>query len=107
MVQITPEEVMEMRRKQATPDDPIRSWERELLKASARVDIPLDSPHLLRKVAPILAGLAAHIEFTSKRTDLSEFDILMSIQGAVRGATKQIRQLHGGALPNGPYPKKQ
>ncbi len=107
MVMITPEEVMEMRRKDKTPDDPVQSWERELLKASTRIDIPLDSPHLLRKVAPVLAGLAAHIEFTSRRTDISEFDILFSIQGAVKAATKQIRHLHGGALPNGPYPKKQ
>ena len=106
MVQITPEEVMAQRKGQQ-PEDTLRSWERDLLKASARVDIPLDSPHLLRKVAPVLAGLAAHIEFTARRTDISEFDILSSIHGAVRSATKQIRLLHGGALPNGPYPKKQ
>lgn len=106
MVMITPEEIMAQRKGQP-PEDTLRPWERELLKASARIDIPLDSPHLLRKVAPILAGLAAHIEFTSRRTDISEFDILNSIHGAVRAATRQIRLLHGGALPNGPYPKKQ
>lgn len=107
MVALTNEEAWEMKKRDKQPEAEMRDWERELLKGSARVDIPLDSPHLLRKVAPIIAGLAAHIEFTSRRTDISEFDILLSIQGAIKGATKQIRNLHGGALPNGPYPKKQ
>lgn len=107
MVALTNEEAWAMKQRDRQPEDPMRDWERELLKGSARVDIPLHSPHLLRKVAPILAGLAAHIEFTSRRTDISEFDILLSVSGAVKAATKQIRHLHGGSLKNGTYAKKQ
>lgn len=107
MVALTNEEAWAMKQRDRQPEDPMRDWERELLKGSARIEIPLDSPHLLRKVGPILAGLASHIEFTARRTDISEFDILLSISGAVKTATKQIRHLHGGALKNGSFPKKQ
>lgn len=107
MVALTNEEAWAMKQRERQPEDPMRDWERELLKSAARIDIPLDSPHLLRKVGPILAGLAAQIDFTSRRTDISEFDILYTISGAIKTATKQIRRLHGGALKNGSYPKKQ
>jgi hypothetical protein len=106
MVMITPEEVMEMRRK-SEPSDTLKPWNRDVVGDSARLDIPLDSPHLLRKVGPIIAGLAEHIKFTSQRTELSEFDILLSIKNAVRSAASEIRTIHGGALKNGSYPRKR
>ena len=103
MVMITPEEVMA--RKKRVDVDPLSPHQRENLGNSARITIPLPDVFLLRKVAPMLAGLAEHIAFTARRTDLREYDLLMSIRNEIESVNIAIRDMHGGANKNGTYPK--
>jgi hypothetical protein len=104
MVQITPEEVMDKRRKAAVFDE-MPAWKRQLIGASGRVQIPFDDVHLIRKVAPLLAGLAESLAFTSRRTDLDEYNQLMAIKNEIAAVNNQIRLMHGGAYKNGTYPR--
>lgn len=104
MVQISPEEVMAKRRR-ASQFDEMPAWKRELIGASGRVQIPFDDVHLIRKVAPLLAGLAEQLAFTARRTDLDEYNQLMAIKNEVAAVNNQIRQMHGGAYKNGMYPR--
>ncbi len=104
MVQVTPEEVMDKRRRQAQFDE-MPAWKRDLIGASGRVQIPFDDVHLIRKIAPLLAGLAEQLAFTSRRTDLDEYNQLMAIKNEIAAVNNQIRKLHGGAYKNGMYPR--
>lgn len=104
MVQITPEEVMDKRRRAAVFDE-MPAWKRELIGASGRLQIPFDDVHLIRKIAPLLAGLAEQLAFTARRTDLDEYNQLMAIKNEIAAVNLQIRQLHGGAYKNGMYPR--
>src|SRR4051812_28358860 len=104
MVQITPEEVMDKRRRSAQFDE-MPGWKRRLIGASGRLQIPFDDVHLIRKIAPLLAGLAESLAFTSRRTDLGEYNQLMAIKNEVAAVNEHIRQLQGGTYKNGMYPR--
>ena len=69
-----------MKKRNLEPTDIIPEWKRHVVGNSARLDIPLDNIYLLRKVGPVIAGMAEHIKFTAQRTDISEYDILLSIR---------------------------
>lgn len=105
MVMINVEEFMARKKRDET--ESLTKAQRELLKNSARINIPLPDVFLLRQVAPLLAGLAEHIAFTARRTDLSEYDLLMSIRNKVEETNTEIRNMHGGTHKNGTYPKYQ
>lgn len=105
MVQMTPQEYEEMKRKENAPKT--TSWQREVVGNSARIDIPLDDIYALRKIGPVLAGLAERITAIAHRHDIPEGDILMMLRYQISYTVREIRTLHGGANKQGIYPKRR
>ncbi len=102
MVQITNEEAYALT--MGKPRDP----RMDLLRASVRLHIPLGRSDVLRKIAPLLRGLAEQFEFAAHRQGVDEYERLRSAQDAVKTIERRIRELAGGnvvAHPNGTYAK--
>lgn len=105
MVALTNEEAWEMKRRGNEPQDEVNAYQRANIGASGRISIPLTSSMLLRKVAPLLGGLSERIAFTARRTDLTEYEKLLSIKGECDAVRIQIASLHGGANKNLDFPR--
>lgn len=57
--------------------------ERMILGFVLRVDIPLDNSRNLRRYAEKIRGLAEQLDFISRRTDLSEYQLLLEAKMAM------------------------
>lgn len=104
MVQITNEEAYALT--MAKP--PERDMRMDLLRASVRLQIPLGRSDVLRKIGPLLRGLATDLEFAAQRQGIDEYERLRSAQDAVKATERRIREMAGGdtvAHPNGTYAK--
>lgn len=80
----------------------------DLLRASARLHIPLGRADVLKKIAPLLRGLAEQFEFAAHRQGVDEYERLRSAQDAVKTVERRIRELAGGSTVthfNGTYAK--
>jgi hypothetical protein len=86
--------------------DPLEPWRRDVIGNSARIELPLDDRFILRQIAPMMAGLAEHIAFTTRRTDLTEYQILNSVRQEINALNRFIRTKHGRALKNGTFSRR-
>lgn len=87
--------------------DVLEKWRREIVGTSARIELPLTDRFILRQIAPMLAGLAEHVAFTCRRTDIDEYQILVSVKNEIAALNRFIRSKHGGANKNGTFPRSK
>lgn len=81
-------------------DEP-RQHEAAYIGQTARLDIPLRSVTALRKIAEELRGLAANLEFLSRRTGERAGPVLFEARVEVRRANKRLEVVRGRGRPVG------
>lgn len=99
MVNVTPEEVMAARR----PAPPgLSEIDRSIVGGPCRITVPLEDAVSMRRVGDTLSGLAEQLQALSRRTDLTERQVLMLCRQALRDADREIRRKVYGE-PTGKY----
>lgn len=99
MVNITPEEVMAMKRR---PDpNGLSEMDKDIIGETCRIEIPFRDVHKMRLAAELLRGYADSLDFTSRRTDWSVRMILLSLREEARAINKRLREAKGPGRPRG------
>lgn len=99
MVNITPEEVMAMKRK---PDPTeLSQMDKDIIGDTCRIEIPFRDIHKMRVAAELLRGYADSLDFNSRRTDLPVRTILLSLREEARAINKRLREAKGPGRPRG------
>ena len=78
MVDISPEEVMDMRREKRHFEE-MSDWELRQLPRGLRLDIPLKSTQHLKRISPLLRQLAEAIDRECRKPDLTPVQALNHI----------------------------
>lgn len=99
MVNITPEKVLEMRRK---PDpNELSQVDRDIIGETCRLEIPFRDVYRMRQTAELLRGYADQLDFYSRRTDLPPRTILFHLRAEARVLNKALRETRGRGRPKG------
>jgi hypothetical protein len=104
MVNVDPALYLAEMAKRRTNDAGLSEWDRDMIgRAAVRLEIPfadLDQV-AMRDVADILRGLANAMDFWSRRSDLSQREILLYLRASTREAVHRMRSLkEGRRAPN-------
>lgn len=78
MVDITPQEVMDMRKEKKQLEE-MSDWEMKQLPRGLRLDIPLKSTQHLKRISPILRQLAEAIDMECRKKELTPVQVLNHI----------------------------
>lgn len=97
MVQITPEEVMAMRRK-PMPDE-LSQIDKDIIGETCRLEIPFRDVYRMRQTADLLRGYAEQLDFYSRRTDLPPRTILFHLRSEARALNRALRETRGPGRP--------
>ena len=101
MVNVTPEQVMAMRRK---PDpDELSQADRDIIGETCRLEIPFRDVHRMRQTAELLRGYADLLDSYSRRTDLPPRSVLFHLRSEARILNRQIRETRGPGRPGKTY----
>jgi hypothetical protein len=68
--------------------------QREVLGFVLRLDIPLDNSRNLRRYAEKIRGLADQLDFISRRTDLTEHQLLWEARTAAFAVRQHVREIY-------------
>jgi hypothetical protein len=93
MVNVTPEEVMAMRRK-PEPDE-LSQIDKDILGASCRLEIPFRDVERMKQTAALLRTYADQLDFYSSRTDLPPRTILFHLRTEAQLLNRRIRDTQG------------
>jgi hypothetical protein len=97
VVNITPEEVMAMKRK---PDpNELSQIDKDIIGETCRLEIPFRDVYRMRQTAELLRGYAEQLDFYSRRTDLPPRTILFHLRQEARAINKQLRDTRGPGRP--------
>src|SRR5258708_12703711 len=93
MVNITPEEVMAMRKKPEPTE--LSQIDKDILGETCRLEIPFRDVARMRQTAELLRGYADQLDFYSGRTDLPARTVLFHLRTEARILTKPPPKPHG------------
>ncbi len=93
MVNITPEEVMAMRKKPEPTE--LSQIDKDILGETCRLEIPFRDVARMRQTAELLRGYADQLDFYSGRTDLPARTVLFHLRTEARILNKALRETQG------------
>ena len=99
MVEINVEEYLMARKTPQRNAAGLTEWDRDMIgRAAARIEIPFADldPVAMRDVADVLKGLAATMDFWSRRTDVTAKDILVFLRNETLGVKRKIAAIKEG-----------
>jgi hypothetical protein len=97
MVNISPEEVMAMRRR---PDPgELSEIDKDIIGNTCRIEIPFRDVFRMRQAADLLRGYADSLDFHSRRTDIPPRTILITLREEARQINKRLRDTRGPGRP--------
>jgi hypothetical protein len=91
------------RRRPKPGEDVLSPDDRMLIGNSVRINVPLDHSRNLRRYAEFLRGFAMQIDFLSRRTDLSERQILDTVRTHATMTNEKMREINTRKRP-APHP---
>jgi hypothetical protein len=89
MVNVTPEEVMAMRRK-PEPDE-LSQIDKDIIGETCRLEIPFRDVERMKLTAGLLRAYADQLDFYSSRTDLPARTILFHLRMEARLLNRKLR----------------
>ncbi len=97
MVDISPQEVMDMKKSQKALED-MTPREREIVGGTVRLDLPMDSQYRLRQVAECLRDLAKILDRLSRANDVTPVQACIEASAQAFFTRRDIMRLHGREL---------
>jgi hypothetical protein len=97
MVDISPEEVMDMRKSAKAMED-LSPREREIVGGTVRLDLPMDSQYRLRQVAECLRDLATVLDKLSRTNSMTPVQALLEASAQAFFTRRDIMKLTGRQL---------
>jgi hypothetical protein len=90
MVNVTPEEVMAMRRK-PEPDE-LSQIDKDIIGETCRLEIPFRDVERMKPTASLLRAYADQLDFYSARSDLPARTILFHLRTEARLLNRKLRE---------------
>lgn len=107
MVNVTPEEVIAMRKGQMALDE-MTELDKDIVgRTGARIHIPPTDVYNLRRIAGLLHGLAADIDVLSRRTDMRARTIMLEMRASVADVNGRINDMTGNEKGEEPSADRQ
>jgi hypothetical protein len=97
MVDITPQEVMDMKKSAKAVED-MSPREREIVGGTVRLDLPMDSQYRLRQVAECLRDLAKKLDALSRSDTLTPVQACIEASAQAFFTRRDIMRLEGRQL---------
>lgn len=97
MVDITPQEVMDMKKSAKAVED-LTERQREIVGGTVRLDLPMDSQYRLRQVAECLRDLATILDKLSRANSLTPVQACIEASAQAFFTRRDIMKLHGREL---------
>ena len=95
MVNVTPEEVIAMRKGQKRLDE-MTELDKDIVgRTGARLHIPPTDVYNLRRIAGLLHGLAADLDMLSGRSDLRARTVILEMRACVGDVNRRINEMTG------------
>ena len=95
MVNVTPEEVMAMRKGQKALDQ-MTELDKDIAgRTGARLHIPPTDVYSLRRIAGLLHGLAADLDMLSRQTDMRARTVMLEMRACVGDVNRRINEMTG------------
>jgi hypothetical protein len=95
MVNVTPEEVIAMRKGQKRLDE-MTELDKDIAgRTGARLQIPPTDVYNLRRIAGLLHGLAADLDMLSRRSDLRARTVILEMRACVADVNRRINEITG------------
>jgi hypothetical protein len=92
MVDITPQEVMDMKKSERMLEE-MNEWEMKYLPKGIRIDIPLRSATHMKRVGEMLVEFGEAMQRTSRRKDLTSYQIMENIWFIARKVRREIEKI--------------
>jgi hypothetical protein len=97
MVNISPQEVIEMRKSEKALED-LSPREREIVGGTVRLDLPMDSQYRLRQVAECLRDLAKTLDRLSRADSMTPVQACIEASAQAFFTRRDIMRLQGRQL---------
>ena len=95
MVNVTPEEVIAMRKGQKALEE-MTDLDKDIAgRTGARLHIPPTDVYNLRRIAGPLHGLAADLDMLSRRTDMRARTVMLEMRACVSDVNRRINEMTG------------
>src|SRR5260370_27197604 len=95
MVNVTPEEVIAMRKGQKALEE-MTDLDKDIAgRTGARLHIPPTDVYNLRRIAGLLHGLAADLDMLSRRTDMRAWTVMLEMRACVSAVNRRINEMTG------------
>ena len=95
MVQVDPAAWDKARKIAKTDENGLSEYDKSLLGAAIRIEIPFTDPKLLLEVADMLRGFATSLEFTVQRDDMPLRARLFQLKSEAMAINGRIRERRG------------
>src|SRR6266851_3008792 len=104
MVQITPEEVEEMRKGRKRLEE-MSQFDRDICGAdqAKHLIIPMADVYNLRRIAGLMHGLASDLDVLSRRQDYTARTIILETRAAIDGCNRRIKEFTGKGKRRKPW----
>ncbi len=101
MVNVTPEEVLEMRKRREPGE--LGQMDKDIIGETCRLEIPFRSTARMKQTADLLRGFAAQLDFYAERHDLPQRTVLFHLAFEARVLNRKLRDTRGAGRPKKTY----